>query len=95
MLVYYAHCQAIYGTPQEDRDIALLEKLGFEVVNPAKFDSDDMEFYCNLGIPLGVAKELFVADEENLPIIELPNFSGKKVLDLASTRKYLQEIGQR
>jgi hypothetical protein len=32
--VYYAHCMAIYGTPQEDRDIETLEDLGFEVVNP-------------------------------------------------------------
>ena len=32
--IYYAHCQAIYDTRQEDRDIALLEQLGFEVVNP-------------------------------------------------------------
>jgi hypothetical protein len=31
---YYAHCQSIYGTPQEDRDVALLEAAGFEVVNP-------------------------------------------------------------
>lgn len=34
MRIYYAHCLAIYGTPQEDRDVALLEALGFEVVNP-------------------------------------------------------------
>ena len=35
MKVYYAHCMAIYGTPQEARDIATLEALGFEVVNPS------------------------------------------------------------
>lgn len=34
MKVYYAHCLAIYNTPQEARDIALLERLGFEVYNP-------------------------------------------------------------
>jgi len=33
-LVYYAHCKAIYNTPQEERDIRLLEKLGFIVLNP-------------------------------------------------------------
>lgn len=32
---YYAHCKSIYGTPQEVRDIATLEKLGFDVVNPS------------------------------------------------------------
>lgn len=34
MKVYYAHCLAIYNTPQEKRDVSLLESLGFEVVNP-------------------------------------------------------------
>ena len=34
MKIYYAHCQAIYDTPQEKRDIETLEKLRFEVVNP-------------------------------------------------------------
>jgi hypothetical protein len=34
MKVYYAHCMAIYDTIQEERDIALLKKMGFEVDNP-------------------------------------------------------------
>lgn len=34
MRLYYAHCIAIYSTPQEDRDIETLEELGFTVVNP-------------------------------------------------------------
>lgn len=33
-IVYYAHCQAIYDTPQEQRDVELLKTLGFEVLNP-------------------------------------------------------------
>jgi hypothetical protein len=32
--IYYAHCIAIYSTPQEDRDVAMLEEMGFEVINP-------------------------------------------------------------
>jgi len=32
--VYYAHCQAIYDTKQETRDVNLLNQLGFEVLNP-------------------------------------------------------------
>lgn len=39
MRVYFAHCIALYGTPQAARDIATLEALGFEVVNPA--DKED------------------------------------------------------
>ena len=31
---YYAHCMSIYNTPQEQRDLEELNKLGFEVVNP-------------------------------------------------------------
>lgn len=36
MRIYYAHCMAIYGTPQEDRDMALLERIfpGEAVINP-------------------------------------------------------------
>ena len=34
MKCYYAHCQSIYDTPQEKRDIEILEALGFEVINP-------------------------------------------------------------
>ena len=40
MFIYYAHCQAIYGTPQEARDIELLQMLGFTVVNPAGFNQE-------------------------------------------------------
>jgi hypothetical protein len=32
---YYAHCMAIYHTPQELRDIELLKCLGFSVINPS------------------------------------------------------------
>jgi len=33
-ILYYAHCMAIYGTPQEKRDIDLLESNNFGVYNP-------------------------------------------------------------
>jgi hypothetical protein len=33
--VYYSHCQAIYGTKQESRDIDILVRMGFEIVNPS------------------------------------------------------------
>jgi len=32
--IYYAHSIGLYNTPQETRDIELLESLGFEVINP-------------------------------------------------------------
>ena len=31
---YYSHSMYLYNTPQEKRDINLLEKLGFKVINP-------------------------------------------------------------
>jgi len=34
LLIYYAHCVALYNSPQEARDIMTLEELGFEVLNP-------------------------------------------------------------
>jgi hypothetical protein len=43
MRVYYAHCIAIYSTPQEDRDVFTLESMGFEVINP---NSPDISARC-------------------------------------------------
>lgn len=34
MRVYYAHPVSLYGTKQEARDVATLEGLGFQVINP-------------------------------------------------------------
>lgn len=31
---YYAHCMALYGAPQEMRDLHTIQSLGFEVINP-------------------------------------------------------------
>ena len=36
MRAYYAHCQSIYRTPQEYRDLNLLGQLGFDIVNPSE-----------------------------------------------------------
>lgn len=35
MKIYYAHCVALYGTKQEERDIETLTLMGFEVINPS------------------------------------------------------------
>jgi hypothetical protein len=45
--IYYAHCMAIYNTPQEARDIDLLETIFSEfnyVVNPNK---PEINLECN------------------------------------------------
>lgn len=36
LICYYAHTMTSYGSTIEFEDIQLLEKLGFEVVNPSK-----------------------------------------------------------
>ena len=41
MKVYYAHSMHLYNTPQEKRDIELLESLGFEVLNPNSKEVDE------------------------------------------------------
>lgn len=40
MLAYYAHCVAIYNTPQEQRDIETLLALGWGILNPNCPDCD-------------------------------------------------------
>ena len=45
---YYAHCQQIYDTPQEERDIDDLIFLGFDVVNPNSQEHSDG--YANRGM---------------------------------------------
>lgn len=51
MRIYYAHSVGIYNTPQEQRDIELLSKLEFEVLNPnqmvhdACYKTDGMSYF--------------------------------------------------
>lgn len=33
--IYYAHSMHLYKTHQEERDVDLLESMGFEVINPS------------------------------------------------------------
>jgi hypothetical protein len=79
MRAYYAHCKVIYGTPQEARDIALLQSLGFEVVNPA--DKQYEQAWAEQGMAL---KEKF-ADEcdliifRSLPDLRIPAGVAKEI----------------
>ena len=56
---YYAHPMSLYGTRQERRDIAVLESLGFDVINPntpehAAASKGIMEYYCQLAVTCDV-----------------------------------------
>lgn len=59
MKIYYAHCRAIYDTPQEQRDIDTLQRLGFEVENPnsEKHSSESAKHNEPMGYFVGVVKE--------------------------------------
>lgn len=39
--VYYAHFMGIYNTPQEERDLDTLQRLGFIVINPNQKNISD------------------------------------------------------
>ncbi len=110
MRVYYAHCQAIYGTPQEDRDVELLTRLGFGVVNPALVPDADMQFYLRMvadcdavafralpdgRITTGVFQEIQEARRLGYPVFELPSNLVGREMSHQETRGYLAEVGFR
>lgn len=68
MKVYYAHCMALYDTPQEQRDIDTLKKLGYEVCNPncTKYKKS----WKNLGMAFG---EQLVAECDVFAFRALPD----------------------
>jgi hypothetical protein len=121
MKVYYAHCLAIYNTPQEERDIKLLADMGFQVENPNQKHHSDaylkirqeggspMEYFTDLVqqcdavafrglpgglIPAGVFKEVSIALEKEMPVIELPCYFNRAT-SVEETRTFLKEIGER
>ncbi len=57
---YYAHSLHLYGTQQEQRDIDLLETLGFEVVNPSEekhqkaYPDGGMDYFVDLALSCAV-----------------------------------------
>ncbi len=58
--IYYAHCLALYNTPQEGRDLSTLYGLGFEVVNPNK--EEHQAGYKYIGdTPMGYFTELVLS----------------------------------
>ena len=78
-VVYYAHCLAIFNTPQEERDITLLERLGYSVFNPnCKYCADGykafgMEFFD------GLVKECDVFAFRALPDGRIPAGVAKEI----------------
>ena len=116
--LYYAHPIDIYNTPQELRDIIIIEKLfgkDYEINNPNSEHNEKeykiygMEYFtnqvknCDLVvfrgyptgmIPAGVFKEINVAIENGIPVIELPSLVGGR-MSVEDTRQFIKEIGTR
>ena len=109
-MTYYAHCQTIYGSEQEKRDIETIRSLGMQVTDPSTNGSTDMQTYIDLvrlcdmlafranpdgSIPAGVMTEIETALLYNKPVFELPSGMSRRALTLEQTREYLRESGQR
>lgn len=109
MKVYYAHCMTIYNT-QEQRDVLMLQRLGFEVVNPngkvwgmdhfldiVENEVDAVAFRAlpDGSIPAGVAQEVERARACDKPVFELPTGVLRRTLTVEQTREVLKESGQR
>jgi len=109
--VYYAHCMSIDNTPQEKRDIVLLESLGFEVVNPNdpkhQKGYHKMDYFIKLsskcdilafrGLPDGRIPAGVAAEISSFTgcIIELPSSLHCRRMSVEEIREYLMEVGQR
>jgi hypothetical protein len=106
--VYYAHPMSLYGTPQESRDVELLQSLGFEVVNPNAPAFSRLTF--NNYLTLAATCDLIafralpdgsitcgVAKEIKMgpPVIELPSGVSRRALTLQQTLETLAELGER
>jgi len=108
--VYYAHCASIYNTPQEKRDIELLQGLGFDVVNPndpKHQKASSMGYFIKLalsceilafrGLPDGRIPAGIATEIFQFDgyIIELPSGLFHRKISVEETREYLMEVGQR
>ena len=97
MIAYYAHPMAIYGTPQEEADIKLIESLGFECLNPnsPSYQGHTMNQFCALAARCDLI--VFRAFEDGMigsgvaKEIEAMKKMGKPVLELTGriTRRAL------
>lgn len=73
------------------------KKEGMDVFLEAVKECDALAFrsFPDLSIGAGVQKEIDKAIELNIPVIELPTFTSKRMLSVEDTRAYLQYLGFR
>jgi hypothetical protein len=87
---YYAHALNLYGTPQEARDIELLGRLGFVVVNPNspeyadKYGREGMKFFVQLASECDVIAFRAMPDGSITAGVGLEIKAGPPVFELPS-----------
>ena len=92
MRAYYAHCKSIYGTPQEEIDITILQNAGFDVDNPSN------KIWAARWKEHGMgAKELFAAECDlivfrSLPSGEIPAGVAKEIVAFVARGKPVLEL---
>ncbi len=102
LTVYYAHPMALYGSPVETRDLKVLKRLGFKVLNPALHRLDTMDEYVHLALSCdlvafrsfedgkvgsGMALEVEAATKVGRPVIEMAPCLTARVLTRNETRE--------
>lgn len=116
MKAYYARPKNLYGSPQEKRDIALIQQLGYEVIDFMKPEIQEaaktqgmtvfeplvkranalfFRAFPSGDISAGVGFEIQVAEENHIPVLELPFQLPRRILSVDDTRLMLAELGQR
>jgi nucleoside 2-deoxyribosyltransferase len=94
--VYYAHCLALYDTLQEGRDVATLEALGFEVVNP---NCESAQIACDVirdehgAREVGVAGKRIMYEIFKAMVLECDAVAFRATPDGAITSGVVKEIG--
>lgn len=84
---YYAHCVAIYESPQEERDIDRLLTLGFDVINPNSPYFGDRCAEIKRIFSVAYAQDYLDAGEAIMDLVFKPLFDGlDSAMDLVAFR---------
>lgn len=97
---YYAHCMALYNTPQERRDIVLLESLGFQVFNPncSVVQNSYREFQAHTEVAnhfqfwTGLARSCDLAAFRGLPDGRIPSGVWQEIAAVLESGKQVIEL---
>lgn len=105
MKVFYAHCKSIYNTPQEERDIAILQSLGFDVINPNSKYHDEQYALKGMAYSGELITQVDAVAFRSLPEghisagvayeIETANRQGKVVIELPSySHRHIMDVDE-